>query len=227
MTLGPDRKTLTRWALDNRTFEAAKDGGGGAGEQAKNDTPPKDDKPGDKKGDDKPGETPGDESKKDVVIEVEGRKFVLQDHVNELVGTARTEGAATAKAKLEQETRDAEAKKNGDYKTLYEQEIAKREQAERDLAETKLSNLRRSIGLKHGLSELLADRLRGDDEKAIEADAKQIAAEQGKKERPAPDTEAGKGSRSGNNKSPRGGDESKDKSKRPFAFQQSGDVKRW
>ena len=71
---------------------------------------------------------------------------------------------------------DEKARAAGEYQKLYDQEKAAREKAEADLAQERLTGLRGRIAAQHNLPADLADRLRGDDEAAIEADAKKLAA---------------------------------------------------
>lgn len=245
MTLGPDRKTRLRWmsepflTTDDKSGGAAGGGDGktddqndnGSAGKANNDqndstrTAGKDGKTG-ADGDGKPG--------KSVVVEIEGRKYVLQDHVNELVGGARTEGETRGKQAAAEEAARIALEQQGDFKALYETEKQKREEAETAAEQLRLTALRRTIGAKHGLSERLSDRLQGKTEKEIDADAKELAAEQKTDggDRKAPTTENGTGSRTRQRDSGSGNksDASKDdktKPRRLFAFQSEGDVARW
>lgn len=234
MTLGPDRLTRLRWSMQHFSPSDG-DGGGtpkadgdkGGNVDPKGETPPKSDddsSKGDKKDDKRP--------KEDVVVKIDGKQYVLQDHVNDLVGTARQEGHNAGKKSVEDEARQKALEEQGNFKELFEQEKTKREAAERERDEANLKALRRSVGAQFGLSERLSDRLQGKNEKELKADAEEIAKEQGIKKpeenrRKAPDTESGNGSKVRQ----RGGDDKSDgterKPRRPFAFQTDSDVKRW
>lgn len=248
MTLGPTRSVIARW-LSEPFYEADKGGGGGAGAGAGGDGKTGDDGKGgtnadgstgnDGKGGDKSGAGTDGATAKGVVVEIEGKKYVLQDHVNELVGTARTEGEKRGKDAVEQAAKEKLLKEQGDFKALYEESEKKRLAAEAERDEANLATLRRTIGEKHGLSAKVSSRLTGKTEKEIEADAKEMAAELGVKPgesgtRKSPDTEGGNGSKvkqrggSQGNGSEGGESGNRDKKpKRPFVFQSEGDVKRW
>lgn len=194
--------------------------------------------------DDKSGGDKGDKSdpdpkpKKVVTVEIEGKQYVLQDHVNQLVGDARTEGERKGVETAEQTAARKALEAQGDFKKLYETEKTNRETAERERDDERLNTLRREIGEKYGLSAKLSLRLAGKTAKEIDADAKELAEEQGIElgdkvtKRVAPSTEGGNGSKvrqkTGGDKGGSGGDDDKSKTrKRPFAFQTEGDVKRW
>jgi len=96
-----------------------------------------------------------------------------------------------AKAAADEDT----AKRNGEFERLYQAEIAKREQAEKDLGAERRTFLVARIAAKHKLHDDLVDFLKGDTEDEIEAHAKTLAKHAGV--RHAPDTEGGSGSRAG------------------------------
>lgn len=243
MTLGPDRLTQARWLRtrgplfypdgDGAASGESASTGGAAGTGAAGTTGKTD---GDGKGDGKTGGKPDDKSHKAVTVEIEGKQYVLQDHVNDLVGTARTEGEKRGKDAVEQAAKEKALKEQGDYKALFDEAEKKRIAAEQERDEERLTNLRRKVGERHGLSLNLSDRLKGANEKELETDAKSVAEELGidatdKSKRKAPDTESGQGSKtrakSAAGTSTTDGSGTERKQRRPFAFQSEGDVKRW
>lgn len=68
------------------------------------------------------------------------------------------------------------AEQQGKFQELYEKEQQERKALEAKLRDLELSDVRRKAGVKYGLPDALAARLRGDDEDAIFADAKIVAA---------------------------------------------------
>jgi hypothetical protein len=166
-----------------------------------------DDTKDDKKSDDDKSKTAAtkddDKSKPKVVtMEHDGKVYVLQDSVNELVGGARQEGREAGKKEVLDAAEREKLKKAGNFQKLYEDAEKERLRLEGELAKKTLDETRVTIGAKHGLSETISKRLVGDDEAAIEADAKAVAKELGieapknetKKKTPI-NTEAGSGSR--------------------------------
>jgi hypothetical protein len=110
--------------------------------------------------------------------EAEAKTFT-QEQVNAIVATR----LATEKAKNEKATEDARAKakadalkEQGEFKTLYEETVAKLEQAEAARKELQVAGLRRDAGAKYKLPAALAERLRGETPEELEADAKALAA---------------------------------------------------
>jgi hypothetical protein len=98
-----------------------------------------------------------------------------------LIGDLRKENAGhrTAKTKAEKEAEEAArkaAEQQGQFKDLYEKEKTAREQAEAKAKAAELAALRGKVGTKYKLPETLIDRLQGDTEEALEADAKALAA---------------------------------------------------
>ena len=233
MTLGPDRRTILRWLSEPYYQTADPAGGGGSGTEktdaGKDDAKPDGDKDGDKSkadADDKSGKPKAEA----ITIEHDGKRYVLQEHVDTIAARARTEGKTAGRTEVEEEARRKALEESGNFKELYEKEVEKREAAERELKAAKLSELKQKVGTKHGLSQRLIDRLVGDDEAALEADAKELAKELGtsaktkdEERKPAPKTEGGSGSkvRSGVT------DAEDEKPKRPaktFRFQTPNDV---
>lgn len=127
------------------------------------------------------------------------------------------------KKEVEQEVKDEltaeEAKEQGKFEDLYNAEIKKVEKLERDIqdlkneaAERDRKELRRTVAAKHKIPDELVDRIQGDTEEEMTADAKTLAkalklqAEEDESEgneskkskvtsqrRPIVDTDAGKG----------------------------------
>lgn len=124
-------------------------------------------------------------------VTIDGKTFVVQDHVNHLVGTARTEGKTAAATEIERKRTEQEAKDKGEWETLANQRQVRIEELEADAAKRDREDLKRTIGRKHDLTDEAIVRLQGDDEAALEADAKALAKLLGA--RKAPDTEAGTG----------------------------------
>jgi hypothetical protein len=89
----------------------------------------------------------------------------------------------------------ARAKEQGDYKALWEAAEAEKVQLAETLRARDFEAMRTRIAAKHGLPGELAARLAGDDEAALELDARALAKLVGP--RVAPDTEAGAGARGG------------------------------
>ncbi|HVL41283.1 MAG TPA: hypothetical protein VM348_03935, partial [Brevundimonas sp.] len=120
-----------------------------------------------------------------------GKTYVLQDHVNTLVGNARTDGKKSAEAEATRLANEAAAKAKGDFEKLATDRQARIEELEQDIAERDKKELRRAVGAKHKLPTDIADLLIGDDQAALEEHAKRLAKTVGVRE--APDTEGGAG----------------------------------
>lgn len=98
---------------------------------------------------------------------------------------ARAKAAEAELKKLQKAQTDAERKRaeeQGKFEDLYKDTQAKLEaaesaarEAEEKARQAELSSLRSKIAAKHKLPDLLAERLRGDTEEEIEADAKALA----------------------------------------------------
>lgn len=107
-----------------------------------------------------------------------------------------TERLAKEKAKSEAAVKraqdEAEAKRlaeQGEYQKLFEQAQAKLQEAEERARALQIEGIRRDVAARLNLPAGLVDRLRGDDETAIEADAKALIAALPKPQ--APDINAG------------------------------------
>lgn len=82
--------------------------------------------------------------------------------------------AQTAAQKAREEAERKAAEEQGEYKKLYETLQAKLTEAERKAHELELSQLRRAVADKVGIPAALASRLQGEDEAALEQDAKSL-----------------------------------------------------
>lgn len=149
--------------------------------------------------------TPKVEVKDDKVVLIDGKPYVIQDHVDSLVGTARTEGKAAGKTEAEkalQRQKDADDAKNlqeqGKFEDLYKTTLQRVTDLEGELAEAQraateatTASIRAKVAAKYKLPEKLAARIQGANEAEMDADAKEIADEMGTPK--APDTQSGQG----------------------------------
>ncbi len=130
-----------------------------------------------KKPDEKPGETgnegdgnkpDADNNKPDVKIEIDTNSAEFSSAVEQAVEArlqrARTDAAAE------------EAKKQGDFKTLYETESVAHEETKRKLAAAQLSLARERAARKYDLYDKDLKFVSGDDEATILANAKEFAS---------------------------------------------------
>jgi hypothetical protein len=124
-------------------------------------------------------------------VTIDGKTFVVQDHVNHLVGTARTEGKNSARTELEREAETEAAKKAGDFEKLATTLQTENDDLKRQLAERDQKDLRARIAASHKLPADLAALLQGEDEAALTESAKLLAKHI--KTQAAPDTEGGTG----------------------------------
>jgi hypothetical protein len=172
------------------------------------------------------GKTSGNKGKA-VTVEIEGVTYVVQDHVNKLVGDARNEGKNTGRTEYEKELQTKELTDQQQYKPLYEKASGEVEELKAKIAEMELDGIRQKVGAKFNLSQTLISRLVGKNEAEIEADAKEVAKELGIERKPV-DTEGGNGARvRGNNqqtKLEKTQTEETRRRTRPFAFQTANDV---
>lgn len=102
-----------------------------------------------------------------------------QADVDRIVQERLQRAEAKAKEAAEKAARDAEAKalaEQGKFKELYEQAQAQAAAHEAELQKARLENMRQRVATKVGLPSVLVDRLAGDTEEAIEADAKALLA---------------------------------------------------
>jgi hypothetical protein len=153
----------------------------------------------------------------------------------------RDELRSELKDEIKNEETQEELAEQGKFKDLYDKEVKKVEKLEQDIkdlkqaaADRELSDLRKQVAAKHKLPDELADRLVGENEEELTADAKTLAKKLNLQEgegkpagpdtrRKPVDTDTGKGSSS--LRPPEkagGGGQSQDK--RQYAFTKEGDV---
>lgn len=122
---------------------------------------------------------------------------MIRDRIARAEKKAREEAEAATEKRIKDDAAAEEAKKQGNFQKLYEAEQQKAADLEERIKELEeqgksqsLQSVRERIAKKLGLPSELADRLKGDDEAAIEADAKALAKTVAPK---PPETEGGKG----------------------------------
>jgi hypothetical protein len=116
------------------------------------------------------------ETQQDTVAQE--RKFTQAD-VDRILSERLAKASAKADAQAAKAREEAErkaAEQQGEYKQLYEQEKAKAAATEALLKEAQIASVRQAIAQSLGMPAALAERLRGDDEETIEADAKKLMA---------------------------------------------------
>lgn len=193
-------------------------------------------------------------TKDDKTVEIDGVTYVVQSHVDSLVGTARTEGKATGKTEAQKEAERianeaaaAERVAQGQFKELYEAEKAAREASEAREREAldkatkaELEGVRREVAADHKIPAALAHMIAGSTKEEMVEQAKIIAANIGPA--PAVNTQTGAGapgsgggtstasttdsSTPGDNTPARKQDPEADKNRAKFAFEKPGQV-RW
>lgn len=148
------------------------------------------------------------------------------------------------KAELEGERSAEEALEAGKYKDLYDAEVVKSgklqdkiDELKGQIAATEHDELRRQVAAKHSIPDTLVDRLKGDNEEELTADAKALAkslnlkakGEGDGEESPVvkpvrrPNTDAGKGLRP-QPPGEKAGDGNNGSSDRRYVFAKEGDV---
>lgn len=183
-------------------------------------------------------ETPKVERPDDKHVVIDGVSYVVQTHVDDLVGTARREGKDSGKSEAQkaadaaaQQAREEALKEQGQYKDLYEAEMKKVEDLNAKLTAKDaeiLKGVRTGIAAKYGLSDI-EDRIKGETAEEMEADAKALGERMGIKVPVS--TQTGQGAKPAPNGD---GDSSDDDStesqtetkapKRTYAFQTPGEV---
>lgn len=186
-------------------------------------------------------ETPTFEQPDDKHVVINGVSYVVQTHVDDLVGTARREGKDSGKSEAQKtaeaaadKAREEALKEQGQYKDLYEAEMKKVEDLTAQLTDKDaeiLKGVRVGIAAKYGLSDI-EDRIKGDTAEDMEADAKALGERMGIKVPVS--TQTGQGSKpapngKGEDDSDDDGDagESKPDSapkNRSYAFQSPGEI---
>jgi hypothetical protein len=123
------------------------------------------------------------------VVIIGGKRFVVQDKVNALVGDARKEGKTTGMTeaqKAAERQREADEAANlqeqGQFKTLYESEKTARQNVERELetvrndfANHKLESVRKDVASRFGIPVEQAHRIAGSTQEDMEKDAAELA----------------------------------------------------
>ena len=107
-----------------------------------------------------------------------GKTFTQAD-LDRIVAERLDRAERKAAEKAERARQEAEAKalqEQGKYEQLYQKAQADLERLTQEKRALELATLRRDVAAKHQLPAALVDRLRGEDEAAIEADAKQLIA---------------------------------------------------
>lgn len=106
-------------------------------------------------------------------------KHFTQAEVDALIGKYRAQDKEKAKADAEKARADAErkaAEETGQYKALYEKQQTELAAAKAEAHAAKLRGLRRDVAAKVNLPAALAERLQGETEDELEADAKALLA---------------------------------------------------
>jgi hypothetical protein len=114
-----------------------------------------------------------------------------QAYLDRLIGTARKEGRTAAEADAKRKADEAAAEAAGEWEKLATDRLAEIDRLNAEIARRDQDALRARVAAKHKLPADLAARLVGDDEEALEADAKTLAKLVAV--RPSADTEAGAG----------------------------------
>jgi len=114
-----------------------------------------------------------------------------QAEVNRLLGKARDDGRRAAVDEAKRKAAEEKAKESGEFRELAESQAKEIADLKGQLADRDRALLVAQVAARHALPPAIADRLAGDDEAALEADATALAKLLAP--RPAPDTEAGAG----------------------------------
>jgi hypothetical protein len=114
-----------------------------------------------------------------------------QAYLDKLVGTARTEGRNAAQAEAKRKADEDAAAAKGEWEKLAAARQAEIDRLAAEIATRDHDALRAKVAAKHKLPADLASRLVGDDEAALEDDARALAKLVAA--RPPVDTEAGAG----------------------------------
>ena len=126
----------------------------------------------------------------------EPAKIFTQADVDRIIAKRMERAQSKAELDAEKATKVAEAKalaEQGKYQQLYEAAKAEAEQAKAEAAKVHTDALRARIARTVGLPESWADRLRGDDEDAITADAKSMLRDMPKPAAPNINASTGNG----------------------------------
>lgn len=140
------------------------------------------------------GQTEGSKNTKDDTNDKGERLFTQAELDKYLADRFKRERGAIRKEVEDEIRRDAEAaaaKEQGDFKTLYEQAQQELDALKSEKAERERTDLRRKIASDAGLDPDMHERLVGETEAELKADAKKLAALV-KKDADGPETDAGK-----------------------------------
>lgn len=124
--------------------------------------------------------------------QTEQARTFSQADIDRIVTERLAKEKAKSEAAVKRAQEEAEAKRlaeQGEFQKLYEQAQAKMQEAEERARALELAGIRRDVAARLNLPAGLVDRLRGEDEAAIEADAKALIAALPKPA--APDINAG------------------------------------
>ena len=119
-----------------------------------------------------------------------------QDQVDLIVKERLDRERAKAEKAAEKAAAEAErkaAEEQGEYKKLYEKLQGQLTEAEQKAAELEAARLRETVARKHNLPDALAERLRGETEEDLEADAKTLLEAMPKPAAPNTTTDATNG----------------------------------
>jgi len=136
----------------------------------------------------------GGEAHEAVSILIDGKTYLLQDHAQRLIGTARTEGRNAGKTEAEQAAQMAAAREKGDLEGIITGLETRVKDLEAEIAKRDHADLRAKVAAEHKLvgdHADLADLIVGDTEAEMKAAAKKLADRVLPKQ--AADTEAGAG----------------------------------
>lgn len=126
--------------------------------------------------------------------QTEQARTFSQADIDRIVTERLAKEKAKSEAAVKRAQEEAEAKRlaeQGEFQKLYEQAQARLQEAEERAKTLQIEGIKRDVAQRLNLPAALIDRLRGEDEAAIEADAKQLIAALPKPA--APDINAGSG----------------------------------
>lgn len=185
MTIGIDRRTTLRYLrMQAPMFDGDPDKGGGGGENNDGKGEP-DPKPAAKNDDHK-----GDKGFKPITTQEELDEIFLP-RLSRAIKSARKE----IKEEMLEEAKAEEAKKNGDYKALYEEAQKVIDGYKAKEAEEELTTLKRKVAAKVGLPETAIPRLSGESEEDLTKDAKELLTLLGPTKKEPEDIDLGNGNR--------------------------------
>lgn len=178
---------------------------------------------------DKEGGTGGEGEEKPVTFKTQAElDKLIEDRLKRDRAKAKKELEDEIRTKIADEAKEEEAKEQGNYKELLEKEQKKAERYEAKIKELEegqkaeaLAKVRTDVATKYGIPAALAERLLGETEAEIEADAKKVAKEANFQSSENGDTEA----RKGRKRSTPGGEEGESaEKKKNYVFTGPNDV---